>query len=155
MELTAVMDSDLCTILKEKTKNEVLISLIDLIGRKKKFTKEIQEMVTEKIFYREQLMSTGIGLGIGIPHIRYEAIEEPVIAVGVQKQGIADYNSIDDESIKIVVMILVGKDQHKEHIRILSLIVNLLKNTKAKNRLLKAETSEEIYSIMTGESHVS
>jgi nitrogen PTS system EIIA component len=155
MELAAIMNRELCTILSDKNKNEVLISLIDLISKKNGFSKEKTEMVTEKILYREQLMSTGIGLGIGIPHIRYEGVSEPVIAVGIQKDGINDYASIDNNPVKIIVMILVGKDQHKQHIRILSLIVSLLKNEDIKKRLLSAQNSEEIYTIMTGAKHVS
>ncbi len=144
MNLSAVISKKCINLLKENTKKDVLKKLIDLVV--KKGIVEDKKTLTEKIFYRENLMSTGIGLGIAIPHVRYEGIKKSAIAVGISKEGIDDYQSIDDKTIKIVVMILVGKDQHKEHIKLLSQIVTKLKNNNGIERILKLNRIDEIYS---------
>ena len=108
-----------------------------------------QQSSLNLIFYREQLMSTGIGLGIGIPHVRFGQIGEPVAAVGVQPKGIKDYVSIDDEAVRIVIMIIAGRNQHKEHIRLLSLIVGQLKQEGVKDSLLHAENPQQIHTIVS------
>lgn len=149
MNLGSVLAEDLCCILNENTKNENLFTLINLITKKLSLDGEDKESLSKDIFFREQLMSTGIGLGIGIPHIRFAGVSEPILAVGICKAGIPDYESIDDELIKIVIMIIVGKDQHKDHIRLLSLVVSMFKNTDVKTQLLNAANSREIYKIIT------
>ncbi len=153
MNLDNILKKELCCILKEKNKNEVLIELIDRISSCYSMEKNLTENITKNIFYREQLMSTGIGLGTAIPHIRFEGISEPIMAVGISKKGIKDYVSIDDEIIRIVVMIIVGKDQHKEHIRLLSMIVSLLKQENKKKDLLAASNANEVYRLMTGNTN--
>jgi nitrogen PTS system EIIA component len=153
MNLKDVLSRDMCCILQETMKSEVLFTLTTMIKQKLNLTKEYEEALVKNIFYREQLMSTGIGLGIGIPHIRFEGVSSPILAVGISKKGITDYASIDDEVIKFVVMIIVGKNQHKQHIRLLSIIVALLKQEETRERLIRGEKSSEIYAILTGDDN--
>ena len=147
MSLKDIVRKDCITILEEKSKKDVLVKLIGMLGESGAV--DNVDTLIEKVFYREELMSTGIGLGIAIPHVRYEGVKRPTIAVGISKDGIADYKSIDDKIIKIVVMILVGKDQHKEHIKLLSEIVSRLKNNDGIDKVLQFNTVEEIYSFFT------
>ena len=153
MEIKNALSSDLCCLLHENKKNEVLFTLINLITTKLSLSKTESENVAKNIFYREQLMSTGIGLGIGIPHIRYEGVSEPIMAIGIRKTGISDYKSIDDDIVSIVVMIVVGTQQHKQYIRLLAQVVSLLKNEKIREILLNCKDAEEIYTTMSETSN--
>ena len=136
------INKECVAILHEQTKTEVLLRLINLLCK----TCQIAdvETLTKSIFYREQLMSTGIGLGIAIPHVRYEGITRPIIAIGIIPEGIKDYQSIDDQIVKLVIMILVGSNQHKEHIRLLSQIVSFLKNSEVRQKIFNAKSIPEI-----------
>ena len=138
-------------LLTETTKTEVLLRLANTAAEAGKIINS--EQLIKDIFYREQLMSTGIGLGIAIPHVRFKEFKKPVIIVGVQPEGIEDYPSIDDQPVKIVIMILVGENQHKEHIRLLSQIVAFLKTENVIDRLCAADSSEKIFAIMTEPPH--
>ena len=111
--LTAILKSENCLIFKNNSKEEILNGLLENL----KATGKIRdiEALKKELFFREDLMSTGVGLGIAIPHVRFYETSEPVIAVGIQARGIADYQSIDGEMVKIVIMIVVGKEQHKQH----------------------------------------
>lgn len=150
MELERSIDKDRMCILKGITKEQVLLELIELIGR----SAEIQDVeeLKRSIFYREKLMSTGIGLGIAVPHVRIEGVRNPITAIGISHSGIPDYESIDDQIVKIVVLIVAGKDQHKRYIRLLSEIVSKMKSDDVIENLLKAENSEEIYNIFSGKN---
>ncbi len=150
MNLINTMSKQRICILKTDNKTGVLSELIEIIS-KSDISCDI-EMLKKKIFYRENLMSTGIGLGIGIPHVRMEGIETPFITIGIHHQDIQDYASIDDQIIKIVIMIVAGKNQHKEYIKLLSQLVNLIKNHNIANKILKAENAEEIYEIISSEA---
>ncbi len=152
MNLSKVIAPECCISLTESSKTEVLIELMEKIALSG-FVEDLESLKKE-IFYREQLMSTGIGMGIGIPHVRFKGIKNPVVAVGIRPEGIKDYESIDKEDVKIVFMILVGEDQHKEHIRLLSQIMEKLKSPEDRQTLSGLTDSQKIYSFLTGgESH--
>ncbi|MEJ2567734.1 MAG: PTS sugar transporter subunit IIA, partial [candidate division WOR-3 bacterium] len=62
--------------------------------------------------------------------------------------GIPDYETIDNIPVKIVVLIIAGEGQHKEYIRILSLIVTKLKQSEVREKLIEAKSKKELYEIL-------
>ena len=147
MDLKNIFHEENCLILQESTKTEALMEMIESLSSTGKIASG--EDLQREIFYREQLMSTGIGMGIGVPHVRFKGISEPVAALGISPPGIEDYGSIDNEPVKLIVMILVGENQHKQHIRLLSQIMERLKDDDKRNALMKATTHKEIYELIT------
>jgi PTS system nitrogen regulatory IIA component len=109
--------------------------------------------LTEHIFHREDLMSTGIGIGIAIPHARFAGVVKPLIIIGIQAEGIADYVSIDDKPVQIVFMILVRQNKHREYIELLSHVVGFLKSNEVKERLLSARTESEVHTFIKGKEN--
>jgi mannitol/fructose-specific phosphotransferase system IIA component (Ntr-type) len=146
LKLNNYIDGNLIFLLQENKKREVLLQMINSICENKRLNNK--ERVNEAIFYRESLMSTGIGLGIAVPHVRIKGIKEPIVAVGIQKDGIPDYETIDNIPVKIVFLIIAGEDQHKEYIQILSLVVTKLKQSEVRERLIEAKSKEELYQIL-------
>ncbi len=154
MDLKNIIDKDRCMVLAEKTKTEVIIELAsvfkDYKGPQVNGSSINIEELKKELFYREQLMSTGLSMGIGVPHVRFSGVNSPIVVVGIQPKGVEGYDSLDGEPIKIVVMIIVGENQHKEHIRLLSMISARLKEAELREKLIAAESGEEIYSLITG-----
>ncbi|MBI9103569.1 MAG: PTS sugar transporter subunit IIA [Spirochaetales bacterium] len=146
MNIESTIKKDCCHILESTGKTEVLIELMESLHRAD-IIKDLDALKTD-IFYREQLMSTGMSLGIAIPHVRFGGIDQPAIAIGVQPDGVPDYESLDGEPIKIVVMIIVGAEQHKLHIRLLSQLMTKLKDSAFRNKLIEAPDAETLYSLM-------
>ena len=93
MELKKYIDKKRLCVLSKTNKNDVLSELLELISK----SIEIKDILKMKkgLLYRERLMSTGLGLGVGVPHIRTEEIKDLVVAVGVSYKGVEDYESID------------------------------------------------------------
>lgn len=147
MELKSYVDKDLISLLKSKKKKTVLLELIDLVCKKKGL--DNKKEINEAIFHREELMSTGIGLGIAVPHIRIKGIRKPIMAVGICKEGISNYETIDDIPVNIVVLIIAGEGQHKEYIQLLSLIVTKLKKEDVREKIVETGSKEDIYRILT------
>ncbi len=147
MEIKDVLDKKLVCILRSATKKESILELIALLDSQGK----IHDVrgVRENIFHREKLMSTGIGLGIAVPHTRMEGVGRPVMAVGVAPSPIRDYESIDGENVRIIALIICGSKQHKEYISLLSSVVNKLKNKDLKESLFSAETPEKVFEILS------
>ena len=151
MEFKSNVNRECILLLEEKTKTEALIKLAATAASVAGVTD--RERLIKEIFYREQLMSTGIGLGIAIPHVRFDEIQKPLIAVGVQPAGIPDYTSIDDQPVKIIIMILMGAKQHKEYVRLLAQIVTFLKTEGVIDRIIAADSADAVFDIFTGNAH--
>jgi len=97
---------------------------------------------------REEMMSTGIGMGIGVPHVRLHGIESLVMALAVHKNGISDYPAIDHQPVRIVAMIAAGPSQHGDYIKTLANVVSALKSESARNAILTTDSAQEIYDIL-------
>ncbi len=141
-ELENLIDENLACLLKGRSKKDAILELIGLIQASGRL-ENIEELKTS-ILHREELMSTGIGLGIAVPHTRMNGVLTPVAAVGISPQGIPDYESIDGEMVKIVILIVAGQFQHKDYIKALSLIVKKLKEKPAREKLVLSKTAGEI-----------
>ncbi len=107
--------------------------------------------IADATFKREDLMSTGIGLGIAVPHVRLNNIKDLNIFVAVNQSGIEDYNSIDGAPVRVAVYFVVGRNQHSEYIKALAVILEHLKNTLSFKRILDSQTPQDVYKILVGE----
>lgn len=102
------------------------------------------------IFLREELMSTGIGFGVGVPHVRIDSVDDLVMALGIARAPIADYASLDDVPVQIVCMVAAGSKQHPEYIRALSAISSKLKEEAGRTALIAAKDEQTAFTIFTG-----
>ena len=92
---------------------------------------------------REDIMSTGIGFGIAIPHAKIKSVKEIAFAIGISKEGI-DFNSIDGEPVHLIILVAAGDRQHKDYLRLLSNIMAILKNKELKGNIINSNSAEEI-----------
>jgi PTS system nitrogen regulatory IIA component len=134
-------------LLETKTKKEALERLIEVIAAHPAV--KDKDKFAEGIFRREQLMSTGIGLGVAVPHVRLETIRELIMAVGISKTDIEDYDSLDGRPVRILFMVAAGKNQHVQYIKILGAISRLIKEEKMRNSLLDAPDPQAVYNLLT------
>jgi mannitol/fructose-specific phosphotransferase system IIA component (Ntr-type) len=95
-------------------------------------------------------MSTGIGLGIGVPHVRLDSVRDLVMAAAVSEGPIADYVSLDDEAVRIVFMIAGASGQHARYIRLLSAISSRFKDEARREALLEADDAAAVHALLTG-----
>jgi mannitol/fructose-specific phosphotransferase system IIA component (Ntr-type) len=146
MDLSQHITTDRIVFFQDTTKKQALKALVDTVGKSGKVS-DIGDM-EEKIFYREKLMSTGIGLGIAIPHIRYEKASEPLIAVGICPDGIEDYESIDGKPVYVIIMIVVPQNQHKQHLDIMAQVVKKLKNPDTMIQLKSSDSVNQVLGIL-------
>mgnify|MGYP006285779723 CR=1 FL=1 len=148
----SVMLADILTperILRQETstKNEMLELLADSLGQTPEVHKPAE--LKREIFRREELMSTGIGLGIGIPHVRLDSIDNHIMAMGICPAGIDDYSSIDNQPVQVVCMVAARSDQHEEYIQILAEISSRLKDRDFRNRILSCAGQADAFTILT------
>lgn len=99
---------------------------------------------------REQLGSTGIGEGIGIPHGKLKELDNMVIGFGISKRGV-DFDSIDGRPAHIFFVLLTPEQSTGLHLRLLARISRMLKNDTFREQLLKAANGREIFDIIKSE----
>lgn len=121
--------------LKATNKNEVLDELIDVLFEDGKVTNK--EELKNAVLKREEEFSTGIGMGIAIPHGKCSAVKEATITFGLSKSGI-DYQSMDDKPAHLFFLIAVPTESSDIHLRALSEI---------SRKLMHADVREKLYSV--------
>lgn len=147
IDLKQILNPDNIIVIENNHKDAALMSIIDNLASNGAVMNK--EAVAEGIFQREKLMSTGIGFGIGIPHIRLESINNLIMAVGVSAVDITDYESLDGKPVRIIFMILAGKNQHAMHIKTMAAISARLKNPLLRERLILSRDPKTIFSLLT------
>ena len=135
-------------ILESSDKDAALLEMIDLLATSDNITNrdELEHMIYE----RENILSTSIGLGIAIPHVRLDSVKEMTIAVGVCRKGI-NYRSFDDNPVFLIIMIASPTGTHRQYLSVLAKIALLLKNETLRNNLNNAVDENEIYSLLKGQ----
>ena len=88
---------------------------------------------------REAIMSTGIGMGIAIPHAKTSFLQDVVMAVGRSKEGI-DFDSHDGLPVHIIILIGANDTQGEEFLKVLAEIGHVFKDESFTQRFLEAET---------------
>ncbi|HVN49158.1 MAG TPA: PTS sugar transporter subunit IIA [Bacteroidota bacterium] len=149
MKITDILnESVIRTNLPGATKEEVINALIELAATQKQVTDK--ERVRTAIFEREKIMSTGVGSGFAIPHGKTDAVSDIVAAFAVTAHAI-DYQSLDDQPVRLVFL-LVGRDNMVgPHIKLLSRISRLMNKEDFRKKLLEAETPKDVLEIFQQE----
>lgn len=134
----------------EINKRDCLNALIDCLAKMPEVTD--RTALERGINHREELMSTGIGLGLGVPHVRLESITDIAVAVAVSKTPIADYVSLDNQPVQVVFMIAAGREQHAQHIKLLSSLSFLFKNEQFRNSIIESKDADAIFNLLIEQS---
>jgi len=145
--LAQVLTADRVQLLDCASKTEALTRLVDCLATAPE-VKDRDELEQE-VFARESLMSTGIGFGVGVPHVRIHSVADLVMAVGINERPIADYASLDDQPVRIICMVAARADQHAQYLKALSAISGLLRQEPVRTALLGAKDSAAAYAILT------
>ncbi|MCR9144342.1 MAG: PTS sugar transporter subunit IIA [bacterium] len=112
---------------------------------------EHRHSIWNTLLEREQSMSTGIGVGVAIPHCSSEYVPDVVGIAGILKHGV-DFQAVDEIPVQIVVLLLMPKKKFEKHIKVLAAIARLFNNEKVRENILKAETSAAAFQVIDSES---
>lgn len=144
-----ILSPDRIVFINHTTKRDALVELANNLSTAPQ-VKYSDELVAE-ILKREELMSTAIGRGIAIPHVRLSSVTDLVMSVGICKKDIIDYQSIDEIPVRILIMIAAAYNQHTYYLQTLSFFSSKLKEKALRDKLLDASTPEEAYALLTQE----
>lgn len=134
----------MCFDLKATNKDEVIKELIEILYEDEKITDK--EKFRQAVLKREEEFSTGIGMGIAIPHGKSDTVKEASITFGRSNKGV-DYESMDDKPAYLYFLISVPEESSDIHLKALSEISRKLMHTEIREKLFKAESFEEFIEV--------
>lgn len=132
--------------LKSDTKEGVINEMIDLLDAAGKLPDK--NAALNSVIEREKKMSTGMQCGVAIPHGKTDTIDDLLVAFAMKKSGI-DFGSLDGQPSKIFVMTLSSSNRTGPHIQYLAEISKVLNIPSIRERLLAAQSVDEVVSILT------
>ncbi|MBN1576866.1 MAG: cation:proton antiporter [Chitinispirillaceae bacterium] len=142
IKLSDYMDfSNGLVLIEDKDKTAVLAALI---GKLSRIAKHIDsESILASIISREADYSTAIGSGIAIPHVRITSITDPVLLVGISKQGV-EWNAPDGEPVHFIFFLLSPVVHNDLHVDILSRIAGVMQVSNNREQILHVESLSEL-----------
>lgn len=109
------------------------------------------ETLVAAIWSRECAKTTGIGLGLAIPHGKTASLQRVAMAIGKPAQPI-DFEAVDDRPVRLVVLLASPPDKTSEHIQALAAISRMMTVPEFREQMYEAETSEQIIDLIRGQS---
>jgi mannitol/fructose-specific phosphotransferase system IIA component (Ntr-type) len=144
-KLANLITADRIIDLKATTKNDALKELFTVMEGVPEITngKDFEKSVLE----REQILTTGIGSEIAIPHVKIPSVSNFVMAIGRSKPGI-DFDALDGKPVHIVILIGSSDKQRDDFLKVLDKVVLIFKDEAFRKKILKARDGHEILHLL-------
>jgi len=130
------------------TKDDVLAELCVLAARDKAVTDPGRFLAAIRV--REKVMSTGIGSGIAIPHVKLGSVKDFVMAVGRSCEGI-DFEALDGKPVHILILIGSPDKRSQDFLGLMARVGALFDRPEMRRRFLDASSHEDIYRLICDE----
>ena len=140
--ISKYLDKDLVVFLDEKSQEEAISCLVDTLAKAGRL-QDAGKFHTA-ILEREKIVSTGIGIGVAIPHAKIKGCSDFFIAIGVQREQGIEWNALDGSLVRLVFMIGGPDNKQTEYLNILSALTQAIKDESRRKRLLKCKTKEDV-----------
>ena len=106
-------------------------------------------LITDSLFARERLGSTGLGHGVAIPHGRIKGLKQPLAAVFLLAHPIG-FDAPDELPVELMIFLLVPEAATQKHLEILSEIAELLSDSALRDRMKTAAEAASLHGLIAG-----
>lgn len=104
-------------------------------------------LVTDSLFARERLGSTGLGHGVAIPHGRIKGLKSPMAAVFRLDEAIG-FDAPDEQPVNLLIFLLVPEASTQKHLEILSEIAELLSDAGLRDKLKSSDSADLLHHLI-------
>ena len=137
---------------------QVLVS-VDVTSKKRAFEEAgllfenlhglSRALITDSLFARERLGSTGLGHGVGIPHGRIKGLKAPMAAV-FQLESPIGFDAPDEQPVVLLIFLLVPEAATQKHLEILSEIAELLSDAGLREQIKSSTDAAALHALIAG-----
>ncbi|MBP6063679.1 MAG: PTS sugar transporter subunit IIA [Fusobacteriaceae bacterium] len=92
---------------------------------------------------RENIGSTGIGMGVALPHARFDGVKNIVLSMALVPQGV-EFETPDGETVKLVIMIGAPKEQGKQYLSLIAAIARVFRNNEYREKVISSKSVAEM-----------
>jgi PTS system nitrogen regulatory IIA component len=146
-KITKYLDAKLVSFPDLPSRDAVLNAMVDQLHQAGKLSDK--EEFHQAILDREKVVSTGIGMGIAIPHAKLIGYNDFFIAIAILQKGV-DWKALDGAPVRLVFMIGGPADKQTEYLQILSSLTMALKDEERRKKLLTLNSPHDIIKLFTG-----
>ena len=146
-KISKYLNPKLMTFIHSEERNDALKELVDLLDSQKKL--EDKELFYNAILEREQLVSTGIGVGVAVPHAKLADYDTFFIAVGIAQKAIA-WDAIDGVPVRLIFMIGGPDDKQTEYLQLLSRLTLAIKDGERRKKMLQLNNPKDMITLFKG-----
>lgn len=146
INIRTMLSPDRIVFLNYSTKHDALLALAKNLSTAPQIKNG--DNLAAEILKREELMSTAIGCGIAIPHVRLSSVTDLVMSVGISNVDIIDFQTIDEEPVRLLFMIAAAHNQHAYYLQTLSFFSAKLKSIDLRNNLREMKTPLDTYKFL-------
>lgn len=145
IDLNSIISTSRIIHLKATTRSDSISELVNIISQSENILDK--EEFHQAVLHRENALSTGIGIGIAMPHCKIASVKDLTVAIGISETGILDWDTLDQKPVYIVVMIAANDKQGGQYISCLSHFTQLLKRPERRQAILFAKNVNRIAEI--------
>ncbi len=142
MKISDYLDESLISFIDAAGRNEAIDALIDLLEDAGKLPNKAA--FRKAILDREEIVSTGIGMGVAVPHAKLKGFKQFYIVVGIQQKKGLDWSAIDKAPVRLIFLIVGPDDRQSEYLQILSLLTSAVKDPDLRKKLMCATSTHEV-----------
>lgn len=138
---SAINTSTIILRIKSTEKEDIITEMVEVLYKNKDIKNKKE--VIQGVLDREKIMSTGLQYGIAIPHCKTDSVESIRTVIGLSRKGL-DFDSLDGEPTKVIVLIVSPKSNPGPHIQFLSAIGSILNDKHSRLEILDAKTARGV-----------
>ncbi len=141
IKISKYLDEHFITFLGVETRDEALLAMVEVLSAADRI--ENKETFFKALVDRETIVSTGIGMGVAIPHAKLPSYDDFFIAIGVLNQGV-EWKALDGSPVRIIFMIGGPDDKQTEYLQILSGLTTAIKDEERRKKMLTLKSPKGI-----------
>ena len=136
--------------LEAKSKTAAIEELVDVLVEEHEISLSDRTAVISAVLKREEMISTGLELGIAIPHGAVDCVGDVVGALGICKEGM-EFESMDGEPSHLIILLILPKDKYSAGVRTMAGITKLLTHDTLREQIVQATDSSEVMDVIIEE----
>lgn len=146
MKIRDLLNKDSIIIdLQARDKNDTIVQMAGFLASINNL--QDHDLIFRKILEREAEMSTGIGLGIAIPHARVETVDRVYMAAARSVKGI-DFTAIDGQPVYLIFMIVSPVHASSDHMQVLSSLSRIMAYEDIRKKLRTVKKQEQFLDLL-------
>lgn len=147
MKLAKLLHSDQILLDMEASEHwPAIVELLAHLVKREQLATEHHDEMLAAFKAREELVSTGIGSGVAIPHAFSDHLDHVIGVFGRSKAGI-DFQALDNAPVHFIILFIVPRKDYHLHLKTLAAIAKMFTNSQVLRQLGVAESTEEVLAI--------